>query len=279
MEVSNDYHFIVPIMTAVMIGKWMADFSGVAPFYEAIMEIKKLPYLRLAPRVHPPLNLFTTGQVASSPVVCVPLVITIPELARILKEHDHHAFPVITTTRKGYYSGGGEGGSTWGNRMKDESEPDHFVGLARREHLVGIIRTPRLWMNNSPSAHFNKQDFRSHELDAHEMMLFDAPEELTTRGLKYILADLTHEENKHYLVDLKPYIDTSSYSAQQTNSLSHSYDLFRSMGLRHLTVVDRRNSVVGMITRCNLLEENLTKVLTKSTMKHPKHIVEEFASF
>lgn len=286
MEISNDSHFIVPVMAAVMIGKWMGDLLGVKPFYEAIMAKKNLPFLPLAPRVHPPLNLFTTGQVATPNVVCIPTVISIPELARILQEHDHHAFPVVTTRRSTTSAIQFINDESYNNYVKnmnggggEEEEPGHFIGLARREHLVGIIRTPRLWINNSPSCHLDTQDFRSHELNAHEMMLFDAPEELTTHGLKYILADLTHRENKHYMVDLKPYIDTSSYSAQRTNSLAHTYELFRSMGLRHLTVIDRSNRVVGIITRCNLLEENLTNILTTSTMKHPKHIVEEFTSF
>jgi hypothetical protein len=73
-------------------------------------------------------------------------------------------------------------------------------------------------------------------LDAHEMMLFDAPEELTSHGLQFILADLNSEVNAHYVVDLRPYVDTSSYAVQSTNSLSHTYNLFRYMGLRHLTV-------------------------------------------
>lgn len=35
---------------------------------------------------------------------------------------------------------------------------------------------------------------------------------------------------------------------------SHSYTLFRTMGLRHLPIVDECNCIVGMITRADLLK-------------------------
>lgn len=43
-------------------------------------------------------------------------------------------------------------------------------------------------------------------------------------------------------------------------SLSRVYRLFRTMGLRHIVVVSRKNKVVGIITRKDLthLEEKIT---------------------
>ena len=51
---------------------------------------------------------------------------------------------------------------------------------------------------------------------------------------------------------LAPYIDQSAYRIPPTFSLERAFNLFRSMGLSHLTVVDKNNHVVGMVTRKDL---------------------------
>lgn len=42
-------------------------------------------------------------------------------------------------------------------------------------------------------------------------------------------------------------------SVQAHFSLQRTYIIFRTLGLRHLTVVDRQNRVVGVITRKDLM--------------------------
>lgn len=59
----------------------------------------------------------------------------------------------------------------------------------------------------------------------------------------------------------EPYINRSAMSVQAHFSLQRTYIIFRTLGLRHLTVVDPQNQVVGVITRKDLmpypLEERL----------------------
>lgn len=50
-----------------------------------------------------------------------------------------------------------------------------------------------------------------------------------------------------------PYINKSAMSVQAHFSLQRTYIIFRTLGLRHLTVVDRQNRVVGVITRKDLM--------------------------
>jgi CBS domain-containing protein len=54
-------------------------------------------------------------------------------------------------------------------------------------------------------------------------------------------------------LDLRPYINTSAVSIQSTFSVYRTYILFRTLGLRHLTVVDELNRVVGLVTRKEML--------------------------
>jgi len=51
-------------------------------------------------------------------------------------------------------------------------------------------------------------------------------------------------------------------------SLQRTYDLFRSMGMRFLPVVNRHNQVVGTITRADLTPEALAEKLLKKGKKY-----------
>jgi chloride channel 7 len=51
------------------------------------------------------------------------------------------------------------------------------------------------------------------------------------------------------MMDLRPYINLGPHTIMQNSSLGRTYRMFRSLGLRHLCVVDFNNHVVGMITR------------------------------
>lgn len=53
-------------------------------------------------------------------------------------------------------------------------------------------------------------------------------------------------------------------------SLHRTYIIFRTLGLRHLTIIDCHNHVVGIITRKDLMgfkmEEQLAKVIGRTVM-------------
>ena len=46
-------------------------------------------------------------------------------------------------------------------------------------------------------------------------------------------------------------------------SLYRTYIIFRSLGLRHLVVIDKSNSVVGMVTRKDLMDFNLVDKISQ----------------
>ena len=51
------------------------------------------------------------------------------------------------------------------------------------------------------------------------------------------------------MLDLGPYVNTSTPAVQSSFSVERAHMLFRSLGLRHLTVVDAHNRVKGILTR------------------------------
>lgn len=52
-------------------------------------------------------------------------------------------------------------------------------------------------------------------------------------------------------------MDTSPYTIHESASIQRTYRYFRTMGLRHLIVLDCDHKVVGMITRHDLVEHRL----------------------
>jgi len=70
--------------------------------------------------------------------------------------------------------------------------------------------------------------------------------------------------DRELLMDLRPYTNTAPYSIQETASVQRAYNLFRSLGLRFLVVVNRYNQCVGTISRDDLTNESLAQdMLTK----------------
>lgn len=60
------------------------------------------------------------------------------------------------------------------------------------------------------------------------------------------------EEEKHFEIDLSPYLNFSPYSLNENSNLPRVFKLFRGLGLRHIVIVDQNNYVVGIVTRIDI---------------------------
>ena len=58
------------------------------------------------------------------------------------------------------------------------------------------------------------------------------------------------------------YINRSVVKVDQYFSLYRTYQLFRTMGLRHLIVTDKTNRIMGIVTRKNLMAFNIGEKIT-----------------
>jgi len=53
-------------------------------------------------------------------------------------------------------------------------------------------------------------------------------------------------------LDLRPFMNPTPFSVRGISPLTRVYHLYRKMGLRHLPVCNKRNEVIGIITRQDL---------------------------
>jgi len=76
---------------------------------------------------------------------------------------------------------------------------------------------------------------------------------------------LTEEERMGW-IDLRPYCDTAPFFVSEATTVPRAYRLFRSLGLRHLLVLNKKGQLVGVVTRHDLEEEHVMASLAHSPM-------------
>lgn len=72
------------------------------------------------------------------------------------------------------------------------------------------------------------------------------------------------EQEKASFVDLRPYMDATPVTVHVNAPLTRAYRIFRTLGLRHLIVVNDCGDCVGIITRHDLTEHRLEEVYATS---------------
>ena len=60
-------------------------------------------------------------------------------------------------------------------------------------------------------------------------------------------------------MELSDYVNRSNVAVPGAFGAARLYVLFRTMGLRHVPIVDAHNRCIGMVTRKELLEEHLRR--------------------
>ena len=76
-------------------------------------------------------------------------------------------------------------------------------------------------------------------------------------------------EDRECFVDFRPFANTAPVSVRESATVTRTYDIFRSLGLRFLPVVNRHNQIVGTITRSNLAPDALAeKMIGKGSKKN-----------
>ncbi|XP_018425385.1 PREDICTED: chloride channel protein C-like isoform X1 [Nanorana parkeri] len=238
VEITNDVQSILLIMVAVMIGKTVGDYFNHSLF-SSLLHLKCIPHLEAEPHVvhgnkRVNLELFTARDVMKSCTV-IQLQESVSSLAELLTNTSHNGFPVVHSPGPG--------------------QNDVFLGTITRMDLCMLLFNSHIFQTAE-----DESDFRT-VLQYQQVTVEKLPDEarLNTLLNKYS-ADPQYQQ---LFINLEPYINKSAVCVQAHFSLQRAYVLFRTLGLRHLTVVDLQNRAVGMITRKDLISLRLEKRLIK----------------
>jgi H+/Cl- antiporter ClcA/predicted transcriptional regulator len=108
-----------------------------------------------------------------------------------------------------------------------------------------ILRWQLLVMLELKIFNENERSYEKLNLEAFQKSYPNYPD------LDQVVAGLT-EEMYRFHVDLRSIMNPTPYIVHHSSSFPRIFQIFRSLGLRHLVVIDDRNQVVGMITRKDL---------------------------
>uniref|UniRef100_A0A8C5MW21 Chloride channel protein n=1 Tax=Leptobrachium leishanense TaxID=445787 RepID=A0A8C5MW21_9ANUR len=236
VELTNDVQSIMLIMVAVMVGKTVGDYFNHSLF-SSLLNLKCIPYLEALPSVvhgkkKVNLELFSAKDVMKKCEI-IHLKENIFSIAQMLNNTTYNGFPVV-----------------------------YSPGPGQEEVFLGSITRLELYMLLS-----NRQIFQSPEtsntsiplLKYQQVTVEKVPDEGQMNSLlaKYS----TDSQYQQLFINLEPYINKSAVTVQSHFSLHRTYAVFRTLGLRHLIVVDLQNRAVGVITRKDLISLQLEKKL------------------
>ena len=278
MEMSGEIHFLLPILLGITVAKWTADALA-PPLYHALLHVKHAPFLPDDPHGAPGLHLHDVSAIMKKlPLTTLRERESVSAIRHAMKHTTHQGFPVV--------------------RRADGAPYDVLAGSVSREHLRALLREitsaaghedDRQDAGAGQRTGALKRRVAYEELD--RMVL--TPAERHARGFetsanaarasrssvemsslggagpggsrpggalgRETLSDA--ELDSLGLVDLRPYMNRSAARVPDTYSVARVYDMFRTLGLRHLCVVDDCNRVVGMVTRKELLDDWLEERL------------------
>ena len=138
-------------------------------------------------------------------------------------------------------------------------EDDHFNGLITRFELMMILNKAtagRLLSDDSARDKVVEPNVMYNDISKMRSAYMADPS-LNTGMLSQAM--MSAERNVR--INLTRYVNRSAMSIPESFSVQRSFTIFRVLGLRHLTVVDTKNRVRGLVTRKDLMESALEQKL------------------
>ncbi|XP_070203542.1 H(+)/Cl(-) exchange transporter 7-like isoform X3 [Littorina saxatilis] len=238
VECTGDISFGLCIMITLMISKWVGDFFTTG-LYDMNVEVSGIPLLSWEP---PPLS----DNVRVSEFMSHPVLLLMPRekvghILDILQNETFHGFPII--------------------------EQDPSSVLQYKGKLRGIVLRDQLLTLLQKKAFAPEGMKTSVKVSTQE---FNDPYPVSQRvSIKDL--EITEDE-KHCVLDFKPYMNRTPYTVNPDFSMPRVFRLFRGLGLRHLVVIDEDYQPIGMVTRKDLAKY---RAGTKRGMLHMEQLTIE----
>merc|ERR1711962_1365234 len=230
VEITNDIQFLLLIIVTILFSKWTGDLFTHS-IYHSLLEFKCIPFLDAIPVLIKEdgkavsLETHRAREVMASPVRCLHEVEDLTTVVNLLQDTEHGGFPVLSQTGT-------------------------FEGLITRFELLTVLC----------------KAFTSRELESGKDIKLEIayPAFSAMRGgrlsdnrlSKELLTQARGAANRAeegIRIDLRNFVNKSAMSVHERFSLQRTYTIFRSLGLRHLVVVNDTFKVTGIITRKDLM--------------------------
>ncbi|XP_060062447.1 H(+)/Cl(-) exchange transporter 6-like [Ylistrum balloti] len=246
IESTNEISYGLPLMLVLMVAKWSGDLFNEG-LYDIHIKLRGVPLLEW--EVPSGMERLKAVDIMERKLHFLYRRTRVQSLIQILRTTAHNAFPVVSIIED----------KQAGDSTADEphSPTEHDIPKYVRLRMDGLILRSQLVTLLKNGAMFDEDNARTSQLDlSYEEMTEDYP-----RYPDIYDVTKTHDLNQLKLVDVVPYMNPCPYTVYPTTPVPQVFNLFRSMGLRHLPVVSHEGQVLGMITRHNLTHEFLEACL------------------
>ena len=268
VEGTDGLVFLFPIIVSVIVGNWASHHLVSSSVYEADLE-REARVAFLSPEPPTELVYLTAGDVMHASPISLRESESVSNILKALSSNKHNGFPVVehkkgvallrgvilrsqllvllghraSIINMGVYIGNGSNGS-----MNGHSTPASETSeLMDKSTLKALDIQMRLY-------HQIKHPYRRH--------LSSRQAELHSLGISSLLDDQMIDGSlgdvssssplDDEIIDLRPYMNLGPLSVQEECPATRVHSIFRTMQLRHLCVLDKDASLVGIITRKDL---------------------------
>jgi chloride channel 7 len=231
IEATGNVTFGLPIMLAVIFAKWIGD-SFNEGIYDEHIELKGVPLLKWDPPRVSRWSL-TAQDIMSRDLTCITFVNKVVDIYNMLTHSRHGAFPVVNFCH--------------------DTHTATFCGFILRTQLIMLLKCKVFnERENDHSARLlTPQDFR----------------EAYPRWPTIDTIRLTSAEKEMWL-DVRHYMNPSPLVLYEVSKLNRIFRLFRTMGLRHLGIINYNNQIVGVVTR-----KDLSHILENEHFRGPANLL------
>eukprot|EP00301_Raphidiophrys_heterophryoidea_P006033 c12470_g1_i2.p1 GENE.c12470_g1_i2~~c12470_g1_i2.p1 ORF type:complete len:765 (+),score=173.30 c12470_g1_i2:86-2380(+) len=238
MEGTGETEYLLPIIFTTVVANYIGNYfnSGV---YEMSLHLKHIPFLEH--QIHHEFHVFQAKDVMNKEVEAIPIRASVQSVINLLSTSTHAGFPVVLEGQAGVE----------GSRK--------LVGFILRDQLYTLLENIELGSVKSNSQHF-----------LHNIQV---PSLHSPHRMEHMLESQISESGKSLMIDLESAMNIGPHMVTPECPLSRAYLLFCSMGLRHLVVVDSHHTVVGVITRKDLLAAEHILKSRKLTFEQKKTMI------
>jgi len=281
IEGTRNIDYLFGVVLAVVVSNWVAHHVHHDGIYESEIERAGNAYF-LKPE--PPRVLFcqTAEKIMVSDVHCFRMIEKVSHILKVLKDTPHNGFPVIeqdahSERRVGRLEGlilrsqllvmlrrrvfCDAQGRPWTtvNVEAIDAEMRHFYSLQHTHHRF-MATTEKMvdaleldWVHNLLTPRASGEDTGG-QVEAAES---PGPSATTVSSGIFIspfaqMSPLGETVSGSLYMDLRPFMNRAPLTVRQECCAARAYEVFTSLGLRHLCVVNDKNEVAGIITRKDL---------------------------
>ncbi len=224
-ELTGALTYVLPIMIAVMLAKWIGDAFSTRGIYESWIQFNEYPYLENKDDTNMPHVLVSSLMTRVEEMKCLDAnqAYTVQALQNTLRKTPYRGFPVVA-----FKKAPSEGDSETTNETPATRHSPHdnvFLGYISRAELVFALERV-----TNPSNHASVP--RSEIVDERTPCYFTYHADIASgRG-----------------IDLRPWMDQTPITLNSNSSLQLAVSMFQKLGLRYLLFVER-GSFRGMLTK------------------------------